>query len=359
MRRTLILLACSSIALAACGSDGGTASDAGAGAAQATGTPAETSGEAPGETSGETPTETGTPADVGHAEPTDGASGDTQPDGSTDGTSDPADETEPDGSVTDSTVDPPPPTSPDKPTVEIPDELPTELQVTVLAEGEGPEAVAGDTVIVDYVGVRASDGVEFDNSYDRFEPFPVTLGSGSVIKGWDEGLVGVQAGERIQLDIPSDLAYGAEARGDVIGENEALTFVIDVRAVIPEPDPADQPTEAGVPASEGASEVTTVDLIEGEGATLEEGDTAVIQLVLFRGDNLVALDSTWETEPIQIPMNEQGFPGLVEGMPGMKVGGRRAITIPPESGFGPGGSPQIGLPADTDMVIVVDLLGKY
>jgi peptidylprolyl isomerase len=81
--------------------------------------------------------------------------------------------------------------------------------------------------------------------------------------------------------------------------------------------------------------------------------------VLFRGDNLVALDTTWEREPIQIPMDPQGFQGLVQGMPGMKVGGRRAIIIPPESGFGPEGSTEIGLPTETDIIIVVDLLGKY
>jgi FKBP-type peptidyl-prolyl cis-trans isomerase len=253
----------------------------------------------------------------------------------------------------------PPPTNPDKPTVELPSEPPDELKITVLTPGEGPAAEAGDTVIVDYLGVRSSDGVEFDNSYDRFEPFPVVLGAGSVIQGWDQGLVDAQTGARIQLDIPSDLAYGEESRSDIIGENEALTFIIDVRAVIPQADPADEPTEAGVPASEGATEVTSVDLIEGDGAELKEGDTAVFQLVLFRGDNLAALDSTWATEAIQLPMSEGSFPGLVEGMPGMKVGGRRAITIPPESGFGAEGSTQIGLPAETDVVIVVDLLGKY
>ena len=250
-------------------------------------------------------------------------------------------------------------TNPDKPAVEIPAEIPTELTTTVLKEGEGPAAAAGDTVIVDYIGVRSSDGVEFDNSYDRLEPLPVVLGSGSVIPGWESGLVGVQAGERVQLDIPSDQAYGAEARGDVIGENEALTFVIDVRAVIPATDPADAPTEPGVPASEGATEVTTVDLVEGEGAEIEQGQTAVLQLVLFRGDNLTVLDSTWEGEPVQVPLQEGTFPGLVEGMQGMKVGGRRAIIIPPDQGFGPEGSPQIGLPADTDIIMVVDLLGAY
>ena len=253
----------------------------------------------------------------------------------------------------------PPATNPNKPEVEVPDEIPTELQVTVIEEGTGPAAEAGDTVIVDYVGVRTRDGVEFDNSYDRFEPFPVVLGQGGVIAGWDEGLVGVQAGARVRLDIPSDLAYGAEARGEIIGENEALTFLIDVRAVIQPPDPADAPTEAGVPASEGATETTFVDIVEGDGPELLAGQTGVINYVLFRGDNLVVLENGWEADPVSVPTAEGGFPGFVKGLPGMKVGGRRAIIVPPEDAFGPEGDPQLGLPAGSDMIIVVDLLGVY
>ncbi len=253
----------------------------------------------------------------------------------------------------------PPATNPNKPEVEVPDEIPTELQVTVIDEGTGPAAEAGDTVIVDYVGVRTRDGVEFDNSYDRFEPFPVVLGQGGVIAGWDEGLVGVQAGARVRLDIPSDLAYGAEARGEIIGENEALTFLIDVRAVIQPPDPADAPTEAGVPASEGATETTFVDIVEGDGTELLAGQTGVINYVLFRGDNLVVLENGWDADPVSVPTAEGGFPGFVKGLPGMKVGGRRAIIVPPEDAFGPEGDPQLGLPAGSDMIIVVDLLGVY
>ena len=253
----------------------------------------------------------------------------------------------------------PPPTNPDKPEVEIPSEIPTELVVTVLEPGTGPEAVAGDTVIVDYVGVRTRDGVEFDNSYDRFEPFPVVLGQGGVIPGWDQGLVGAQAGARIQLDIPSDLAYGAEARGELIGANEALTFLIDVRAVVQPPDPADAPTEPGVPPSEGATETTFTDLVDGDGDELQAGQTALINYVLFRGDNGVALESSWESAPVPVPTAEGGFPGFVKGLPGMKVGGRRAIVITPADAFGPDGNPQLGLPAGTDLIIVVDLLGAY
>ena len=184
------------------------------------------------------------------------------------------------------------------------------------------------------------------------------LGQGGVIPGWDQGLVGAQAGSRLQLDIPSDLAYGPEARGEIIGENEALTFLIDVRAVIQPSDPADAPTEAGVPASTGAEDTTYVDLIVGEGEELQLGQTAILNYVLFRGDNLVALESSWDAEPAQVRTSaEGGFPGFTEGLPGLKVGGRRAIIIPPDDAFGPEGNPQLGLPADTDMIVVVDLLG--
>ncbi|MFZ8997722.1 MAG: FKBP-type peptidyl-prolyl cis-trans isomerase [Ilumatobacteraceae bacterium] len=123
--------------------------------------------------------------------------------------------------------------TPDKPEVVIPESLPTELVVTTLIEGDGPAAASGDTVLVQYVGVRSADGTEFDNSYDRGSPFPVELGAGRVIAGWDEGLVGARAGERRQLDIPADLAYGDAGAGDVIQPGDALTFVIDVLEVTP------------------------------------------------------------------------------------------------------------------------------
>ena len=249
-----------------------------------------------------------------------------------------------------------PPTNPDKPTVEIPDEIPTELKVTVLEEGSGPESEPGDTVIVDYVGVRSRDGVEFDNSYDRFEPFTVVLGQDRVIAGWDEGLVGAQAGSRIQLDIPSDLAYGEQAQGDIIGENEVLTFVIDVRAVVP---PGEEPTEPGVESSEGATDVIITDLRPGEGDELQQGQSAFLRFVLFRGDNGTALQSNWQDQLRPIPVTDELFPPLLEGLEGMRVGGRRAIVFPPaypEFGFGPEGNPQGGLPAGTDLVMVVDLV---
>ena len=117
------------------------------------------------------------------------------------------------------------------PAVEVPAVAPTELVVTVITPGTGPEAAEGDSVFVNYVGVRIEDGTEFDNNYGS-APLPVTLGAGSVIPGWEQGLLGAQEGARLQLDIPAELAYGDQSPGEPIQPGDALSFVIDVMAVV-------------------------------------------------------------------------------------------------------------------------------
>jgi FKBP-type peptidyl-prolyl cis-trans isomerase len=100
------------------------------------------------------------------------------------------------------------------------------LETTTLIEGEGDGAVKGDTVTVHYVGVL-SDGTEFDQSWNRGSPFPVTLGEGQVIEGWDEGLLGVKIGERRHLVIGADKAYG-DAAQSAIPAGSPLAFDVDV-----------------------------------------------------------------------------------------------------------------------------------
>ncbi|MEY4174998.1 MAG: hypothetical protein RI900_2163 [Actinomycetota bacterium] len=123
--------------------------------------------------------------------------------------------------------------TPPKPVVEFPGTAPTELVVTDLKEGTGEPAKAGDTITLHYVGVLSTDGTEFDNSYDRGQPFSFTIGSGQVIEGWDQGMVGVKAGGQRQLDIPAALAYGDQDRGDIIKAGSALTFVVDIVSITP------------------------------------------------------------------------------------------------------------------------------
>ena len=248
-----------------------------------------------------------------------------------------------------------------KPEVDLPDTVPTELVITELAEGTGPAAVSGDTVVVDYVGVRTEDGDEFDNSYDRGVPFSVRLGEGRVIAGWDEGLVGVQTGTRRQLDIPADLAYGDNPPGgSVIQPGDALTFVVDVRAVVGSVSPDDAP-DLDIPTSSGRTDLDVVEIEAGDGPELELEQTAIAHLLLLRGDDLEVLESTWNfDDPAQIVMVPGGaIEGLVDGMLGMRVGGIRVITMPPELAFGPDGVPDAGLPGDVDVIVVAQLVGLY
>jgi peptidylprolyl isomerase/peptidyl-prolyl cis-trans isomerase B (cyclophilin B) len=169
-----------------------------------------------------------------------------------------------------------------KPAVSIPSELPTELVVTDLIEGTGEPAKDGDTITVNYVGVRSADGTEFDNSYDRGQPYTLTLGEGGVIEGWQQGLLGVKAGGRRQLDIPAALAYGDQgAGGGVIQPGDALTFVIDVVSIEPAPVPATlapMADPADCPAVDGSSEQqqefteyppTCIDVTKGYTAEIE------------------------------------------------------------------------------------------
>ncbi len=107
-------------------------------------------------------------------------------------------------------------------------DAPNELLVEDLVAGTGDEALAGQTVVVHYVGVGVASGEEFDSSWNRNEPFVFPLGAGYVIKGWDEGVKGMRVGGRRRLVIPPHLGYGDRGAGGVIAGGETLIFVVDL-----------------------------------------------------------------------------------------------------------------------------------
>lgn len=122
--------------------------------------------------------------------------------------------------------------TPEKPEIDFVDPTPpTDLVITDLTVGEGPEATAGSTVSVHYVGVAHSTGEEFDASYNRGSALDFRLGAGQVISGWDSGIAGMKVGGRRQLVIPPHLAYGDRGAGSVIKPGETLVFVCDLVAV--------------------------------------------------------------------------------------------------------------------------------
>lgn len=104
------------------------------------------------------------------------------------------------------------------------------LRITDVVVGTGAEASPGDTVVVHYRGTL-EDGSQFDASYDRGTPFSFPLGAGRVIKGWDEGVQGMQVGGKRKLVIPPDLGYGSRGAGGVIPPNATLIFDVELLEV--------------------------------------------------------------------------------------------------------------------------------
>src|SRR5687767_2566914 len=99
-----------------------------------------------------------------------------------------------------------------------------------LTVGSGDEATTGKTVSVHYTGTL-TDGSKFDSSLDRGRPFEFQLGAGRVIKGWDQGVLGMKVGGKRKLTIPSDLAYGARGFPPVIAPDSTLVFEIELLGV--------------------------------------------------------------------------------------------------------------------------------
>jgi|SRR5207253_7340570 len=108
------------------------------------------------------------------------------------------------------------------------------LQYEDTTVGNGAVAKGGQRVRVHYTGWLYSNGqqgAKFDSSKDRNDPFVFTLGAGQVIKGWDEGVAGMQVGGTRKLVIPPHLGYGARGAGGVIPPNATLLFEVELLGV--------------------------------------------------------------------------------------------------------------------------------
>ena len=107
------------------------------------------------------------------------------------------------------------------------DQTQEELKIEDVKVGNGSEVKDGNTVSVNYRGAL-TDGREFDNSYDRGQPFEFKVGAGEVIKGWDQGLLGMKVGGKRKLVIPPGLGYGERGAGADIPPNATLVFEIEL-----------------------------------------------------------------------------------------------------------------------------------
>ncbi len=248
-----------------------------------------------------------------------------------------------------------------KPLVVIPDSSPTSvLEIEDIVIGDGPEVATGDYLIMDYVGVSYSTGLQFDASWDRGQPFPFELGAGRVIKGWDEGIPGMAVGGRRTLTIPPEMAYGESGSGSgSIGPNETLVFTVDLLAAVPQNllkpnvDVPNMPSE----------ELFSVDNLLGQGKKVTLGSVVYIHYVGVSQSTGEQFDSSWDRGRSEfigyISGSGNVIDGLDQGMLGMQVGGRRTIVIPPNLAYGANGAGDGLIAPNETLIFTVDLLGVH
>lgn len=111
-----------------------------------------------------------------------------------------------------------------------PSATPATLQLQDVKVGTGSAVKAGDTISIHYTGML-TNGQKFDSSLDSGKPFEVQIGVGKVIKGWDEGVIGMKVGGQRRLIIPPDLGYGAQGAGNVIPPNATLVFDLELLSI--------------------------------------------------------------------------------------------------------------------------------
>lgn len=228
----------------------------------------------------------------------------------------------------------------------------TKLKIEDLVVGTGREAKPGDTLTVEYTGWTLDKyNVEpFDSSRLHDTPFQFVLGKGDVVAGWDQGLVGMKVGGKRKLTIPADLGYGAQGALDGrIPPNATLVFEVDLTDVI-------GPPAATLPAST-VTQLKIEDLVVGTGPGAKNGDTLVVNYTGWL-ENGTKFDSSLDPgrQPIEFVLGQaQVIPGWEQGLLGMKVGGKRRLTIPPTLAYGAAGAGDT-IPAYATLIFEVELV---
>ncbi len=258
----------------------------------------------------------------------------------------------------------------EQPTVDVPAVAPPGQLVTqVLEEGDGDVVEKGDLLVANYAGHLWDNEKVFDSSFDRGEPAGFPIGVGQVIPGWDEALVGKNVGSRVLLVVPPDKGYGDQGSGDgSIPGGATLVFVVDlVGSYGPDQSASGTPVlddpPAGLPVvrsrgSGGAptvsfpagvrpprGDIETTVLIDGDGASIEKGQSLVAHIIQASYETEKVVSSTYESQPQVIDPAQ--VPGLAEALAGQRVGTRVLVQVPAE---------QTGSDA---VAAVVDVIGAF
>lgn len=230
------------------------------------------------------------------------------------------------------------------------------LQYAVLKRGKGPGAREGQRVFVHYTG-WLQDGKKFDSSRDRDEAFEFPLGSGQVIAGWDEGVVGMSSGELRQLVIPPKLAYGDRGVG-AIPPGSTLIFEVEVIKLGDVVETNAKPAAVAKDAlKKTESGLQYAILKEGDGKEAMTGQQVTNHYTGWLESGKKFDSSLDRGEPFKFPLGAgRVIKGWDEGVRGMKVGEKRQLLIPAALGYGDRGAGGV-IPPGAALIFEVQLLG--
>ena len=227
------------------------------------------------------------------------------------------------------------------------------LKYTLTVEGKGVKPNKGDTVIVHYTG-KLTNGSVFDSSVERNEPFSFKIGVGQVIRGWDEGVSLLNVGDKATFTIPSDLAYGAQGAGGVIGPDETLIFDVEL-IEIQEPLKPFNIEGKEVITTESGLKIVKLNTTEGEVAV--NGKMVNVHYSGFLTDGSLFDSSVERAQPFSFALGEgRVIKGWDEGIAMLKVGEKAQLIIPHQLGYGVQGHPPV-IPAEATLIFDVELLG--
>jgi peptidylprolyl isomerase len=233
--------------------------------------------------------------------------------------------------------------------------VPKKLVVKRLRPGWGVEAGKGDDLFTMFTAEFAETGKQLESTWEPGRsPFSFHLGREETNPGWEKGLRGMKVGERRELIVPPGMA----SRFATLPSRDTLAYVIELIAVRPpQLDGRHEPVPK-IPPGAPPEHLAVRDLVKGEGPPVESGDLVTMRYVSRHYTGQPFSDSWDDGHPFRIHLGAgtyESIPGWEKGLPGMRVGGRREIIVPPDLIFQTGAP--VNSKASETLVYLIDMFG--